>query len=180
MRHPRRTALVAGAVASAAVLVAGLATGGSGRQGAAVLAASPGHGGHDPAVSVRTTTPIKHLVVIFDENVSFDHYFGTYPDPANPAGEPAFHAAAGTPTVNGLDYALLHDNPNLSNPQRLDRSQALTCDQEHGYNPEQSAFDHGLMDKFVQFTGNQKQDPVAGCTGTPEEGRCGMGPRLPS
>jgi phospholipase C len=26
-----------------------------------------------------TATPIKHLVVIFNENVSFDHYFGTYP-----------------------------------------------------------------------------------------------------
>src|SRR5215472_15620512 len=32
-----------------------------------------------------TTTPIKHLVVIFDENISFDHYFGTYPFAANPA-----------------------------------------------------------------------------------------------
>jgi len=27
----------------------------------------------------HTATPIKHLVVIFQENVSFDHYFGTYP-----------------------------------------------------------------------------------------------------
>ena len=27
-----------------------------------------------------TTSPIKHLVVIFQENVSFDHYFGTYPN----------------------------------------------------------------------------------------------------
>jgi len=26
-----------------------------------------------------TTTPIQHLVVIFQENVSFDHYFATYP-----------------------------------------------------------------------------------------------------
>src|SRR5436309_4381324 len=26
-----------------------------------------------------TKTPIKHVVVIFQENVSFDHYFGTYP-----------------------------------------------------------------------------------------------------
>lgn len=34
-----------------------------------------------------TTTPIQHVVVIFDENVSFDHYFGTYPVAANPAGE---------------------------------------------------------------------------------------------
>ena len=24
-------------------------------------------------------TPIKHVVVIFQENVSFDHYFATYP-----------------------------------------------------------------------------------------------------
>ena len=46
----------------------------------------------------RTATPIKHLVVIFDENVSFDHYFGTYPYAPNPAGAPAFHARPGTPT----------------------------------------------------------------------------------
>ena len=40
-----------------------------------------------------TATPIKHLVVIFDENVSFDHYFGTYPKrstrPMRPASRPA-------------------------------------------------------------------------------------------
>jgi phospholipase C len=35
-----------------------------------------------------TTTPIKHLVVIFQENVSFDHYFGTYPYATNSSGEP--------------------------------------------------------------------------------------------
>lgn len=34
----------------------------------------------------ETTTPIKHLVVIFQENESFDHYFGTYPHAANPKG----------------------------------------------------------------------------------------------
>ena len=37
-----------------------------------------------------TTTPIKHLVVIFQENVSFDHYFATYPTATNPASEPSF------------------------------------------------------------------------------------------
>ena len=31
-----------------------------------------------------TATPIKHLVVIFQENVSFDHYFGTYPNARQP------------------------------------------------------------------------------------------------
>ena len=32
-----------------------------------------------------TSTPIKHLVVIFQENISFDHYFGTYPERDQPA-----------------------------------------------------------------------------------------------
>jgi phospholipase C len=54
-----------------------------------------------------TETPIKHLVIIFQENISFDHYFGTYPNAMNPSGEPAFHAKKDTPTVNGLTGALL-------------------------------------------------------------------------
>src|SRR5271154_728161 len=61
----------------------------------------------------ETETPIKHLVVIFQENISFDHYFGTYPNATNPSGEPAFHAKKDTPTVNGLIGALLNVNPNL-------------------------------------------------------------------
>ena len=39
-----------------------------------------------PTPASATTTPIKHLVVIFQENVSFDHYFGTYPKAANTSG----------------------------------------------------------------------------------------------
>ena len=63
--------------------------------------------------AAATATPIQHLVVIFQENVSFDHYFGTYPNALNPKGEPKFRAAATTPTVNGLNNALLGNNPNL-------------------------------------------------------------------
>lgn len=108
-----------------------------------------------------TATPIKHLVVIFQENVSFDHYFGTYPNAANPPGEPAFNARPNTPVVNGLSPALLSKNPNLNpanlagatNPFRLDRSQAVTRDQGHGYKAEQQAFDNGLMDLFPLFVG---------------------------
>jgi phospholipase C len=99
-----------------------------------------------------STTPIKHVVVIFDENVSFDHYFGTYPNATNPPGEPAFYPRPGTPSVNGLSGVLLTNNPNSANPRRLDRSEAVTCDQDHAYGAEQAAADGGLMDKFVQFT----------------------------
>jgi phospholipase C len=105
---------------------------------------------HKPPES-NTTTPIQHLVVIFQENVSFDHYFGTYPNAQNPAGEPSFTAAQDTPSVNGLNETLLSFNPNAANPVRLGRSQAVTCDQDHSYTDEQKAFDHGLMDKFVEF-----------------------------
>jgi phospholipase C len=105
-----------------------------------------------PAALPQPTTPIKHVVVIFEENVSFDHYFGTYPTAENNPGEPAFHAAPNTPSVNGLSAGLLTNNPNLDNPVRLAPSQALTCDQNHGYAAEQSADDGGLMDKFVQDT----------------------------
>jgi phospholipase C len=120
-----------------------------------------------------TTTPIKHLVVIFQENVSFDHYFGTYPHATNPAGEPRFSASPGTPSVNGLSGALLTLNPNLlntavngagaTNPFRLDRSEAATADQDHDYTPEQLAFDHGLMDAFPASVGTAGPPP----SGTP-------------
>jgi phospholipase C len=103
-----------------------------------------------------TRTPIKHLVVIFQENVSFDHYFATYPQAQPAAGDQPFRAREGTPSVNGLNDTLLGTaNPNSVAPFLLTRAQANTCDQDHDYKPEQRAFDHGLMDKFVEFTGNQ-------------------------
>ena len=120
---------------------------------ALVPALSVANDDHDAAARARTATPIKHLVVIFQENISFDHYFGTYPKSMNPTGQPAFHAAPGTPTVNGLTGGLLTNNPNQGNPQRIDRSQPLTCDQGHDYTPEQVAVGRGLMDRFVEATG---------------------------
>src|SRR5689334_877287 len=71
-----------------------------------------------PAAGAATATPIRHLVVIFQENVSFDHYFGTYPRAANTSGQP-FRGDRWTPDVNGLrakglggQGTLLTNNPN--------------------------------------------------------------------
>ena len=111
---------------------------------AAAFAAGP----YNPA----TTTPIKHVVVIFDENISFDHYFGTYPNAQNPPGEPAFTAAPNTPPINGLTPALLNNNPNSTGPFRLDPSMASTCDNDNHYTDEQKAYDGGLLDKFPENT----------------------------
>ncbi len=66
------------------------------------------------ALAQSTVTPIHHVVVIFQENVSFDHYLATSPNAANPDGEPALHARPGTPPVNGLNGPLLANNQTIS------------------------------------------------------------------
>jgi len=136
-----------------------------------------------------TTTPIKHVVVIFQENVSFDHYFATYPHAANTDGQP-FKAAKNTPAVDGLLPAtdpsipaslqhttnLLYSNPNSSQPARFDSSPTglagspggqLTCDQDHNYSDEQQAFDNGNMDRFVQSVGQGNGNSPFGTPCTP-------------
>jgi phospholipase C len=139
--------------------------------------------------------PIKHLVVIFQENVSFDHYFATYPNAANTDGT-TFTAASGTYSVNNLATPLDVNNgfvplplPNLltSNPNsistnpsgptmgkctpatngtgatlpfRLAQTQAVTSDQNHQDNPEQGAYDGGLMDGFPACIGVKGPPPL--------------------
>ena len=130
--------------------------------------------GPSPQDAAKTATPIKHLVIIFNENVSFDHYFATYPKAANPKGEPVFQAVKGTPRVNNLATArLLLANPNTNPangadaalPFRLDRTQANTADQNHAYTAEQQAADNGKQDLYPKFTG--KGTPgTAGSFGT--------------
>jgi phospholipase C len=119
---------------------------------AAALAAAT-QTGRAASSDASTTTPIRHLVVIFQENVSFDHYFATYPNAANSDGT-TFTALPDTPSVNGLNDSLLSpNNPNSAQPFRLSHAQAQTCDQDHSYTDEQKAFDTGLMDKFVETVG---------------------------
>ena len=105
---------------------------------------------------------IQHIVVIFQENVSFDHYFGTYPNALNLPGESPFTALPGTPAIDGLSPDLLLNNPNASNkrngagatnPFRLAPISAATADQDHSYNAEQLAFDGGAMDLFPRSVG---------------------------
>ena len=109
------------------------------------------------AASVRavepTSTPIKHVVVLFQENVSYDHYFATYPNATNITNEPSFTAGKDTPSTNGLTKELIDNNPNSAKPFRLDRTQFKTCDQNHDYKPEQEAYNGGLLDMFVEKVG---------------------------
>jgi phospholipase C len=81
----------------------------------AAFAVSTVHGAQYSS-NVPTKFPVKHLVVIFQENVSFDHYFGTYPVAKNTDGT-TFTAAAGTPTsINTLANPLNPSNSFLPLP----------------------------------------------------------------
>jgi phospholipase C len=156
--------------------------------------------GHlDQAQQFATATKIKHLVIIFNENISFDHYFGTYPVAQNNSGEASFSAAVGTPTPNNLSTPLdpthgfapasgpnlLTNNPTTLktlappangngtgalNPFRLNAANAGTADQGHNYLPEQEADDLGAMDLFPRYTGTAGPPPDAGVPGATTTG----------
>jgi phospholipase C len=116
------------------------------------------------AKEAKTKTPIKHVVVIFDENNSYDHYFGTYPKATNHGGT-KFKAKKGTPKNDNLVTSKnLNANPNLYKPFRLGPDQAVTCDQNHAYGAEQLAVNNGAMDQFVQHVST---DTCAGLSGAP-------------
>ncbi|HTA89796.1 MAG TPA: alkaline phosphatase family protein [Polyangiaceae bacterium] len=138
----------------------------------------------DEAAKFATQTAIKHVVVIFGENISFDHYFGTYPKADNSEGV-AFTANVGTPTPNNLKTPadvstpafaplttgpdLLAENPNslttgpngtdAANPFRFSSAQGATQDMGHNYMPEQQASNGGAMDLFPKYTGTKGPPP---------------------
>jgi phospholipase C len=121
-----------------------------------------------PAPAAGATTPIKYVVVIFDENNSFDHYFGTYPNALYPngaavsskntLGESPFTPLPNTPTVDGLSPLL--DNLSSTAPFRLDRAQETTCDNDNHYTDEQTAYNSGAVNKFPEATSGTG----SGCT----------------
>ncbi|MGO9832786.1 MAG: alkaline phosphatase family protein [Polyangiaceae bacterium] len=154
--------------------------------------------GHvDAAQAFTTATKIKHLIVIFNENNSFDHYYGTYPQAQNNAGEPTFTAAPGTPIPNNLiqplnvqsgftpitGVNLLTSNPttqntgngsNAINPFRLAPAYAETSSQNHSYSPEQEANDNGVMDRYPEFTGSAGPPPHLDAGAPPQSNTAGL------
>jgi len=92
-----------------------------------------------------THSPIKHTIVLYQENISFDHYFGTYGHGSNgiPAGTTLTHTNG---SLTWGPYA----------PTQLSgTTQSRTCDVDHNYSDMVRMVDGGKMDQFLQF-GNDK------------------------
>ena len=68
-----------------------------------------------PSLAASTTTPIKHLIVVTGENVTFDTLYGTY---VPPRGQSVFNLLSqgivktdGTP---GANYVIIHSPIRIS------------------------------------------------------------------
>ena len=158
MRNRRLKTILLSTAALLAVAAAAISTG----PVIAGKAAAPVAGSAD---TLTTKYPIKHLVVVFNENVSFDHYFGTYPNALNVDGEPAFKAAKNTQTdINNFlsTPSLLDNNPNLNpaNGTALPTRSASTARRPRrptramATGAEQKAYDGGKNDLFPLNTGS--------------------------
>jgi phospholipase C len=93
-----------------------------------------------------THSPIKHTIILYQENISFDHYFGTYGHGSNgiPAGSTLTHTS-----TTGVTYGP------YAPTQLSGTTQSRTCDVDHSYTDMIRMVNHGAMDQFLQF-GNNK------------------------
>jgi len=86
---------------------------------------------------------VEHIVILIQENRSFDSYFGTYRGVAgfqDPGALPGVFGQAGYPTPASLLY-----------PFHLDTTNGGDCtnDIDHSWGPQHTYWDNGAMDRFV-------------------------------
>src|SRR5437870_1123490 len=86
--------------------------------------------------------PIKHIVVIMQENRSFDNYFGTYP------------GANGIP--KGTCVSLSPDNPKVGCVKPFLSTNVISGDLPHGYQASIVAYDNGKLNGFIV---GENEDP---------------------
>jgi phospholipase C len=106
-----------------------------------------------------TRSPIKHTIILYQENISFDHYFGTYG-----------HGSNGIPAGSTLSYTNGTQTWGPYAPTQLPgTTQSRTCDVDHSYTDMIRMVNHGAMDKFLSAfsppaQGNDKiVGPAATC-----------------
>jgi phospholipase C len=124
-----------------------------------VLASPPAASdSNNPAALALARQKIKHIVIIMQENRSFDSYFGTYPGADGiPSKDGSFTICVNDPKT-GQCVAPYHDpaNRNFGGP--------------HGANNASADIDGGKMDGFIA----QAQSGKGGCAAT-NSPNCGNG-----
>ena len=107
--------------------------------------------GKPTATAAHSLSEVEHIVILIQENRSFDHYFGTRagvrgfgdPDvPLRPDGRPVFYQdSADHPDGYVLPYPL----------RPTEGSDGCDVDPEHGWFPQHSYWDDGRLGGFAHF-----------------------------
>ena len=96
--------------------------------------------------AVTTTTPLEHLVVLMQENHSFDNYFGTYP------------GADGIPDDVCMPFDPLSSSGDCVEPFHIGDNDVELEDPDHSSTTHQIQFNEGAMDGFVYALDLRNQD----------------------
>src|SRR6184192_3898872 len=111
-----------------------------------------------PARAPAGIYKIKHVIVIMQENRSFDHYFGTYP------------GADGFPRTASGEFAVCLPNPATGGCEKpFHDTRDLNGGGPHGQGDAIADVDGGKMDGFVRRAENAK---VKGCKKNPNNPIC--------
>jgi phospholipase C len=146
--HPHGISRRAFVIGGAAMMAAGGAlSGGRAAAGAPPKHQHPHQPPH-PRPPAGRLTDIDHVVIVIQENRSFDHYFGTYP------AVRGFSDPNALPGVFSQAYAGNTSLPPVGRllPYHLDTSSGgggeCTPDPTHGWGPQHQAWDGGAMDAW--------------------------------
>ncbi|HKP20426.1 MAG TPA: alkaline phosphatase family protein, partial [Thermoleophilaceae bacterium] len=101
--------------------------------------------------AVPSATPIRHLVVLMQENHSFDNYFGTYP------------GAAGIPRGTCMPAGSSHRSAPCISPFRLGHRAGLDVPHDAAIHRAQAA--DGAMDGFITAVSQGRDRPEAAVMG---------------
>ena len=129
------------------LLKTGVAAGATGLAGSLI----PGCGGHSGllgksgASGCAKITDIEHVVILIQENRSFDHYFGSYKGVRGFADKSAAFNQPYPPNTSSAPAGILlpfHLDTSITNA-------ACTHDITHDWVPQHQSWDSGAMDGFV-------------------------------
>jgi phospholipase C len=109
------------------------------------------------ATGSASLSDVKHIVILMQENRSFDHYFGTLSGVRGFSDPSVLHQANGAPVFNqygyqpgtGVDPTGLMQPFNLLNKPPAENGEA-TNDISHGWTTQHQSWNSGKMDSFIK------------------------------
>ncbi|MFC8453919.1 phosphocholine-specific phospholipase C [Kitasatospora sp. NPDC057223] len=140
-------------MALSASAAAGAAVAGSTAAGAAATASAAG------LANTGTLTDAQHIVVLMQENRSFDHYFGTLRGVRGFADRSAIQVAGGYSVFNqpnglGRQYPWAFSATKPAGGADPERLAQCNGDLAHSWNDQHTAWNGGKMDSWVLAKGN--------------------------